>query len=96
MKCVILISEILLLKNRLTYFSGSLRASKQKWYDIGALYIVILIQLRYKVVCLVLVVCCGWDNMIRLVREILKIKIKNKKKTDFKLFYLYMKSVVFV
>ncbi|KAG4103639.1 hypothetical protein H8356DRAFT_1420092 [Neocallimastix lanati (nom. inval.)] len=48
---------------------GSLRASKQKWYDIGALYIVILIQLRYKVVCLVLVVCCGWDNMIRLVNE---------------------------
>ncbi|KAL6612327.1 hypothetical protein U3516DRAFT_752166 [Neocallimastix sp. 'constans'] len=38
--------------------------STPKWYDMGALYVVILIQPRYKV-CLILVVCCGWNNMIR-------------------------------
>ncbi|KAG4084849.1 hypothetical protein H8356DRAFT_1435854 [Neocallimastix lanati (nom. inval.)] len=55
------------------YFSLT---STPKWYDIGTLYVDILIQPLYKV-CLVLVVCCGWDYMIRLTREKIKTLTKN-------------------
>jgi len=50
-----------------------------KWYDIGAHYMVILIQPLYKV-CLILVVCCSWDNMIRSLKKKKKKKKEKKKK----------------
>ncbi|KAG4099210.1 hypothetical protein H8356DRAFT_1423962 [Neocallimastix lanati (nom. inval.)] len=41
------------------------------WYGMGALYVVIFIHTRYKI-CLILVVCCVWENIIRVQGKVLQ------------------------
>jgi len=48
------------------------------WYGMGALYVVIFIHTRYKI-CLILVVCCVWENIIRVQGKVYKKKKKKKK-----------------
>ncbi|KAL6610903.1 hypothetical protein U3516DRAFT_754498 [Neocallimastix sp. 'constans'] len=46
------------------------------WYGMGALYVVIFIHTRYKI-CLILVVCCVWENIIRVQGKVLQVAFRH-------------------